>query len=448
MAVFEGDFLERVREAASVHPVAQYAKDALTVTPAGAVARDHLAELGIETASPLPGDHQKPGWPSEPVSALVASDIDQLGGVGFPVRWSPNVVYRIRSAPGGATIELDAWSSPRIRSRFSVEHLRLDAPDQVLERCWNELSEALETVIKAIPGRANFLRHVAEVQALRRSSREQQESYEEQARHVLNQIRETLLAWSAIALRSTPPGPVPPMDKYVPVFASEPDVHFPASVPSQDSLRTEGEVASHREFQRAQRRGLAESYSPFGLFLWDLRHLWNLIAERRLKAHRMAVMAEDFDVPETVTQAAVRRLEALYEKLKAVDEHALPSAALEAACRIVEAYIVERREIPSFGDVIAQIPLTAGQIRDTRVMLEAVEGTDIRGYATYNDVSSRVELRMAELGMSEKEIDVKSGTSIVKQAKRCAHRLGQAFSSPRELIEKLRQAEEDGELRF
>lgn len=426
-------FLSQLRTASE--PIPELARRALTNSPEGAEARTVLKRSGLEVKSVGVETGGLVHGGTEPNYVLAAPDRELLGPISLPIDWSPKLGYRIRPQPDGCSVEVESTGEHFITVHASVDSTQADSPGHLPDRHWDELSIALRQVTDHVSGKGRSLfAHLPSVQSLKESAASQQKRYRDEAVELLRFLRQVLVAWGAVVLSEVPEGPVPPMEGHEWILAPD------ESVPGSNDEKSAG---AERENQR---QALADEYSTHGRFLCELEWLWTMVTERRIQRFGMSMMAEPFDVPAAVTESARETVEVLYSALETIDKHIVSSMALEAACQITEAFVVEQGEPPPIQKII-EGP-TPGQIADAQLILENLDDEKpADDFASYEDLKTHLDNEWP-LGMSEREAEKKSSESLVKQAKRCLNRLVKRHNSASELVERLRKVEEEGKLQL
>jgi hypothetical protein len=414
-------------------PIPELARNALTSSPEGAEARSVLERFGFEVKSVVIETGGMVQRRTQPDYVLAAPNRGVLGPISLPVDWSPKLEYRLRPQPDGCSVEIESTGEHSATVHTSVNRTQADSPGHLPDRHWDELSIALRQVTDHVSGKGRSLfAHLPSVQSLKESAASQQKRYHDEAVELLRFLRQVLVAWGAVVLSEVPEGPVPPMEGHEWILAPE------RSVPGSNGEKS---VGAERENQR---QALADNYSAYGRFLREVEWLWTLVTERQIEHVRMSMMAEPFDVPETVTESARETVEVLYSALETIDKHIVSSMALEAACQITEAFVVEQGEPPPIQKII-EGP-TPGQIADAQLILDNLDNDKpADDFASYEDLKTHLDNEWP-LGMSEREAEKKSSESLVKQAKRCLNRLVERHNSASELVERLRKVDEEGKL--
>ena len=263
----------------------------------------------------------------------VAPAVESVGDLTLPLeQWSPNSKYELHPSRETIQIDVEKPASGTVTLQLSTDALLSLNPSEhpIPNAHVMKLGDALREAADKDLG----MQHI---RARRKSARERRTDLESRAKEVLSLAREVLFAWTIVSLEGEEHEEVPPADGLRP--------WFPA-VPTGASRKTEPEYREQWT-EAKQRNALMRDYSPSGLFVREVRHLWDLIVRRQLGEHHMRATAEPLDVPDSLTAAAAFALEALHEELQTLDEKIASCQAEALAWRAMETYgedISEQRD--------------------------------------------------------------------------------------------------------
>jgi hypothetical protein len=300
-----------------------YASEALTETGAGAAARRRLARLDLKVDLLSSPDSQSGA--KQPV--LVAPNADSVGDLTLPVELNPPTRYQLDHS--GEEIEIQSWFTSRPR-RVSVESLQAgdlecDEFEFLPEGYFTVLHDEYQSVAEAINGRGNQQSRLPVLRAVRETDQKRMDELKDEARDVLERIRGVLFAWTLVALKGENHGPIPPKKGREAHFWPEREWPFGSA---------RGPSDAEQESKVRMRKGIQKNFSGTGLFVREVRQIWELIVGRRLGKHRMQAVAAPLDVPPAVTDAAAFAVETLYDELVSIDQKTAALQAREVASEI------------------------------------------------------------------------------------------------------------------
>ena len=198
------------------------------------------------------------------------------------------------------------------------------------------IRQNLGRVVSAFECRGDYpLCNLSEIRSIRRSASEQCSRHEREGANLLRRIHELLSGIAVIGVGS---------------------LGVVSSKPSQSDTRDVYPVRKDSKRRIAEmRKQIAEKHSPAFLFRAEIEKLWDVIRWRDEFDWHFSSITANAGIPEKIAKQSESVLASLYRDFKSVDDDIVQPLALEVACEVIEAKIIQEDRLPTVKEAMPEI---------------------------------------------------------------------------------------------